>query len=255
VRGVKVVAVNTIREGIRDKVFLNLLLFGVLMIGASVLMGDLSIGQSEKFIKDIGLAAISLIGVLTAILLSTGLLHRELDRRTVYSVIYRPIPRWHFLLGKYLGICAIVALNVAVMNVMFLTLLLIRGYAVQPELFKAIYLTYAEAALMASVGTLLSLIFSPTPSVIFTAAIYVAGQMTGELREMASASQALASRYIAQALYYLLPNLGALNLRAQAAYGLPIDPLYLLRASVYAAAYVALIIALAMWRFERRELG
>jgi len=254
-RRIGVIAINTVRECVRDKIFLNLLIFGALMIGVSILIGDLSIGQKGKFIKDIGLGAISIIGAITAILLSTGLIRREIDRKTIYSVIYRPMPRWNFLLGRYLGICLTIGLNVLIMSLIFFALLSIGRYGIQAGMFKAILMTYMELILIASIGLLLSLLLSSTPSVIFTASIYVAGHMTAELKGMASAAQSGIHRFFLGAIYYIFPNLEALNLRAEAAYGMTIDHLYLLKACLYALAYTVVVLTIAMWWFERGELG
>lgn len=244
----------TIKEGIRDRIFLNLLLFGLLMIGLSLLICELSLGQEEKFIKDIGLATISIIGNLTAILLGVGSLQREFDRRTLHSVLYRPIPRWSFLTGKYVGVCATTLLNVMAMSAILLILISVRGYPVRFGMLKAVYMICLEIGLVAAIGISLSLVFPFAPSVIFTAAIYMMGQMIGVLREMFASERGI-SRYIIWGIYHLLPNFGALNVRGQAAYGLPIDPIYMVRATVYAFAYIALLMALASFRFERRELG
>mgnify|MGYP000194444595 CR=1 FL=1 len=254
-RPIKAVAMATIKEGIRDKVFLNLLVFGSLLVLASILIGELSIGQREKFMKDIGLASISLIGALTAILLSTGSIRRELERRTIYSMLYRPIRRWKYLLGKYLGVCAVVGLDVFLMSAVFAGVLLLRGYSLHLGLLKAILLTYIGLALIASVGILFSLLASSTLSVLFTGAIYAAGHMSVELKEMGAASKEALTRLLSKAIYYVLPNLGALDVRGEAAYGLPIDNLLVLRLAIYGLAYAGLIVIAASVIFERRELG
>ncbi|HEX29799.1 TPA: hypothetical protein ENG04_06925 [Candidatus Poribacteria bacterium] len=253
-RAISAIGSITIKEGIRDKVFLNLLLFGLLMLGLSLLIGDLSMGQEEKFVKDLGLAAISIIGNLTAILLSVGSLHREFDRRTLYSVLYRPIPRWGFLIGKYVGVCATTLLNVMAMSLIFLILISIRGYPIGIGMLKAVYMICLEVGLIAAIGMLLLQVLPFAPSVIFTAALYVAGQMIDVLREMVASERGI-SRGIIWAVYHLLPNFGALNVRSQAAYGLPIDPIYLVRATAYVLLYIALLMTLSSFRFERGDLG
>lgn len=254
-RAVKAVALAAIKEGVRDKIFLNLLVFGSLLVLASMLVGELSIGQRGKFMKDIGLASISLIGALTAILLGTGSIRRELERRAICSVLYRPIRRWKYLLGKYLGVCAVVGIDVLLMSVLFFGVLLLRGYSVHPGLFKAILLTYVGLSITASIGLLFSLVASSTLSVLFTGAIYAAGHMSAELREIGAASGEALMRLLSKAIYYALPNLGALDVRGEAAYGLPIDNLLLLKLTIYGLAYAGLILIAASAIFERRELG
>src|SRR5262249_29987946 len=153
---VMTVAVNTFRETLRDKILYNLVVFALLLIGTSVLLGTLSIGEQARIVNDLGLAAINLVAVIIAIFVGVGLVSKEIERRTIYTLLARPITRGQFVLGKYLGLVLIVMVNVGIMFAMFLATVFISGYTVHPSLFQAVQLILVEALLVMSLALLFS---------------------------------------------------------------------------------------------------
>jgi len=111
------IARNAFREAVRDRVLYNLVLFVLLLTGASIFIGELSGGQERKVIVDLGLSAMLLFGVFIAIFVGVGLVYKEIERRTIYAVFSKPVGRGEFLVGKYFGLCLTLLVNVLVMGV------------------------------------------------------------------------------------------------------------------------------------------
>ena len=203
---IKAIALNTLKEATRDKVFHNLLVFAILVIIASVLIGDLSIGANEKIIKDIGLAAILVFGILTAIFVGIGLVSKEIERRTLYTLLAKPVHRYEFLFGKYFGLCLTLLVNTATMAFfLFLVVKWQRG-SFNLLLLKAILLIYCELALVTAIALLFSTISGSTLSAVFTSALYIIGHLTTDLKDIGSTAKSQFSRFLIDLCYYILPN-------------------------------------------------
>src|SRR6266704_6722074 len=141
------IARNAFREAVRDRVLYNLVVFVLLLIGGAIFLGELSAGQEAKIIVDLGLSAILLFGVFIAIFVGVGLVSKEIERRTLYAILSKPIGRGEFLLGKYLGLCLTLLVNVAVMSVgLSLALMVVkRGWdPLVTRIWPAILLIYFE---------------------------------------------------------------------------------------------------------------
>src|ERR1700733_7097601 len=111
-----VVAVNTFRESVRDRVLYNLIFFALVMIAAAVIVGKISIGVEHEVIINLGLTAISLFGLVMAIFIGVGLVYKEIEKRTLYSLLAKPVRRWQFLTGKYAGLLLTLVVNTAFMT-------------------------------------------------------------------------------------------------------------------------------------------
>src|SRR5207253_11226608 len=153
---ITVIALNTFRETLRDKILYNLVFFGLLLIGSSILLSTLTIGEQVKIIEDIGLASINLFGVIIAIFVGIGLVSKEIEKRTIYSIIAKPVPRYLFLLGKYSGLALTLFVNVSIMAAGFFLALLASGVTVQLALLKAIGLIFMELLVITAVAVLFS---------------------------------------------------------------------------------------------------
>jgi ABC-type transport system involved in multi-copper enzyme maturation permease subunit len=250
---VLVIALNTFRETLRDKILYNLLIFSVLLIGASVLLGELTIAEHKKVVTDMGLAAINLIGFLIAAFVGIGLVSKEIERRTVYTIMARPISRTQFLLGKYAGLTLTLSVNVLIMMAVFLVTLLTNGAPVHLALFQAVWLMFVELLVVTAVALLFSTFSSATLSAIFTLAIYVIGHLTADLKGIASKTESVVLKRITDGLYYVFPNLEMLNVKGQAAWGVSIPLSYQVMASTYGILYAALLLMVACVVFQRRD--
>jgi Cu-processing system permease protein len=248
-----VVAGNTFRETIRDKILYNLVLFAVLLIGTSTLLGTLTIGEQARIVNDLGLAAINLVAVIIAIFVGIGLVTKEIERRTVYTILARPITRVQFVLGKYMGLGLIVIVNIAIMFVMFLGTILLTGNVIHGSLFQAVELILVETLLVMAMALFFSTFSSSTLSATMTLGLFVIGHLTSDLKGIAEKSQSQFTEAALTALYYICPNLEMLNIKGQAASGLLVAAGYQATATVYGLLYAGLLLTGACFIFQRRD--
>lgn len=248
-----VIAMNTFRETLRDKILYNLVFFGLLLIGSSILLSTLTIGEQAQIIQDIGLASINVFGVLIAIFVGIGLVSKEIDKRTIYSIIAKPIPRYQFLLGKYCGLALTLLVNVVIMTAGFFLTLLAGRVGFSPALQWAIGLIVMELLVITAVAVLFSTFTTPTLSATYTLAIYVIGHLTDDLRVLGSKLSNDPTKDLLDLLYYALPNLEYFNIKGQAVHGIVIEPLYLASALAYGIAYSIVVLGLACVIFQRRD--
>jgi ABC-type transport system involved in multi-copper enzyme maturation permease subunit len=260
------VAIAVFRESVRDKVFYNLVLFALLLIGASILIGQLTAGQDVKIIKDLGLAATSLFGLFIAIFVGINLVSKEVDRRSVYPLLAKPIRRAEFIVGKYAGLLLTLLANVAVMSVALYAVLffLARGVppqiqaawdapALDPALLEAMALIYLHLAIVTAVALFFSTYSSPMLSAVFTLGIYVVGQFNADLQHFDRIVSAPAAVAIAKACYYVLPDFARFDVKLAVVHGIPVSGAYLAATAGYAALYVAALLCGAILIFSRRD--
>ena len=248
-----IIAKNTFRENLRDRILYNLLFFAALLIGASVVLGDLTFTEQKKIVTDVGLAAINVVGVIIAIFVGVGLVSKEIEKRTIYTLMARPINRVQFILGKYVGLGLTLAINAGVMLAVFLATLLMSGTPIHGGLFQATQLMFVELLLVMAMALLFSTFSTATLSATFTVALYLVGHVSTELKGLAANSQHEVLRVVANAVYYLCPNLEMLNVKGPAAAGAPISLLYQTGATVYGLLYAGLLLVLACVVFQRRD--
>jgi ABC-type transport system involved in multi-copper enzyme maturation permease subunit len=260
------IAVNVFRESVRDKVLYNLVLFAVLLTGASYLIGQLTAGQDVKIIKDLGLSAASLFGLFIAVFIGIGLVSKEVERRSIYSLLAKPIRREQLILGKYAGLTLTLAVNVAVMAAAIYVVLAYMAWrtppniraawdapALDPRLLEAVLLIFVELMLVTAVALCFSTFSSPLLSAAFTFGFYVVGHFTTDLREFQQVVDSPAAAGIGRALYWTLPNLAQFDIKADIVHGVHVPAGYLAIAIAYAAVYIAILLVIAMTVFSRRD--
>lgn len=248
-----VIALNTFKENLRDKILFNLVVFGLMLIGSSVLLGSLTIGEQAKLMKDLGLASINIFGVLIAVFVGIGLVSKEIEKRTIYSIIAKPIPRYQFILGRYSGLALTLSVNIAIMAVGFALVLLLGNVSLDIGLMKAIGLIFLELLLIVAVAIMFSTFTTPTLSATFTLAIYVIGHLTGDLKAFGDKLENPLLSGVLNVLYYALPNLAHFNVKSEAAHGIPISWNYLLVTVSYGVVYAASVMVAACMIFQRRD--
>ena len=255
-RRVVAIARNTFREAVRDRVLYNLVLFVLLLSVGTVFLGAASASQDAKIIVDFGLTAMLLFGAFIAIFVGVGLVWKEIERRTLYAIFAKPVGRGEFLLGKYLGLCVTLALNVAVMGTgVTLVLLYVAGGSTPLllALWPTVALIYLELTILTAVALLFSAFSSPIFALFGSLAVVLIGHFTTDLKGFAGLFDAPAMRAVLTALYYGLPNLSTFSLITPAAHGIAPAPLYLATALVYAAAWDVALLAAAVLLFARRD--
>ncbi len=250
------VAYNTYREAVRDRVLYNLIVFALLMIGAAVLFGQISIGIERQVLINLGLAAISLFGLAIAIFIGIGLVSKEMEKRTLYTVLAHPVRRWQFLVGKFFGLSYTLVVNTFFMTVGFFAALLYvsRGWQ-QPNvyLFVAIYFIVLEFLIVTSLAMMFSTFSSPLLSAVLAFGMFVIGTFAEDLRGFAELIKGPA-HYVVLGVAYVVPNLGSLNVIASVAHDQPVAGHLVLTNTAYAIAYTAVALAASVIIFEYRNL-
>jgi ABC-type transport system involved in multi-copper enzyme maturation permease subunit len=250
------IARNAFREAVRDRVLYNLVLFVLLLTAGAIFLGELSGGQEAKIIVDLGLSSILLFGVFIAIFVGVGLVHKEIERRTIYAILSKPIGRGEFLLGKYLGLCLTLLVNVLVMGAgVSLALLYVkRGWdPLVIRIWPAILLIYLELAILTAVALLFSSFSSPALSALLTFFVFIAGHFSADLKTFAASLGGTAARWFFTGLYYLLPNFANYSQITQAAHGYAPGAATLLVALLYAMLYAGVVLAAGTLVFNQRN--
>ena len=250
------IARNAFREAVRDRVLYNLVLFVLLLTAASIFIGELSGGQERKVIVDLGLSAMLLFGVFIAIFVGVGLVYKEIERRTIYAVFSKPVGRGEFLVGKYLGLCLTLLVNVSVMAVgVSLALLYVSGGwdPLLKTIWPAVLLIYMELMLLTATALLFSSFSSPALSALLTFLVFIIGHFSADLKSLAESLGTGVSRWLFTGLYYLLPNLANYSFITPAAHGHAPGASFVFAAGLYALVYIAVILAAATLIFSRRN--
>lgn len=247
------IAGNTVREAIRHRVLYTLLFFALTLIGTGVLLATLSYVERDRILQDIGLSATRVFAVAIAIFVGIHLVHREVDRRTIFTVLSKPITRSEFLLGKYLGLVATLWLQIAVMGLAFVAVSLLAGAPLGRVHAAALALIGAEVAVVVAVALFFSSFTTPMLASLFTAGLWVIGQLSRDLRALGAQSDSEGVRNATAALYRALPDFQAFDLGAHAARGLAIAASDVWLPLAYATGYAVLVLTVATWIFERRD--
>lgn len=250
---VAAIALNTFREAVRDRILYAILIFALVMLAGSTILVTISVGGEVKIIKDLGLTSISIFGTLIAIFLGIGLVSKEIERRTLYTIITKPIHRYQFILGKYLGLVLTLLVNVAVMALGLLGLAYLWEGVSSLRLVFAVLFIFLELMLVTALALLFSAFSSPTLSAIFTLCLFVAGHLSSDLRLFAARFGGAVTKLSAETLYFLLPNLSRLNFKDQAVHGFGVDGGSMGLSFLYAMFYIAALVLAAMAIFERRD--
>jgi len=249
------IALNTYRESIREKLLVIALFFGGILMASSYMLSPLAVGARHKILLDVGLAAISLLGVLTAVMIGGTLLHKEIERRAVYMVLARPVSRLEYLLGKFWGILLAISSVVALMTCVMVATLLLGRVALRPIIFAAVYLSLLEVAVICSIVVLFSTFTTPILTSFFTICIFIAGSLSGDLRAFADKFGGTAVKRIMEILFVALPNLKVFDLRHEAVHDLAYEATDLGLATLYAVVYCGAALYISYMIFRRREFA
>src|SRR5208283_1873222 len=256
-RNVLTVAANTFREAVRDRVLYNLVVFALLIITAAIFVGQISIGIEQSIIVSLGLTAISVIGLFIAVFIGVGLVSKEMDKRTLYALLAKPVERWEFLLGKFCGLVMTLTVNTSAMAVgLYLALWTAKHTLEKSDIWilVAVYLILLKLALIVALALLFSCFTTPFLAILFTAGIYVAGLFAGDLRTMKAVDLTPATMKLLKGISYLLPNFENFNVMGAVAHGRAVPGALVAHATLYAAVYGAVVLIAAAAIFSRRNL-
>jgi ABC-type transport system involved in multi-copper enzyme maturation permease subunit len=252
-----VVAINTFREAVRDRVLYNLIFFALLMMGAAILVGQISVGIDRLVIVNLGLSAISIFGIIMAIFIGVGLVYKEIEKRTLYSLLAKPIKRWEFIIGKFGGLLLTLAVNTSLMLLgLFAALHYVSHHLERVDIgiLEAAYFILLQLALITALALFFSCFSSPMLSTLFTLGIYVAGVFAPDIRDISMLTKNPIVEWVCRTIYYLLPNFHNFNVIALAGHGEHIPSSLLWQNTAYAALYVAVLLLASTAVFSGRNL-
>jgi len=252
---VKILAIarNTFREAVRDRVFALVGAFGVVLMVSSIVLSPLSVGAQQKLVADIGLAGISFFAVLVVLFVGSGLVHKELDKRTIMTLLSKPVSRFEYLVGKYLGLLLTIVCMMAMMGVLFVVALLVTGNEFQWVYLLSIALTFCEMVVITAVVIFFSSFTGPLLTGLFTMGIFISGRMLSDVLEFAHVTQNPTVEQTVRVLRNIVPNLDLFDVRTAAVHGLPIEGGHVVWAVAYMALYSLGLVIAAELVFRRRE--
>ena len=254
------------RESVRDRVPYSIVVFAVLMIGASYLISQLTAGQDMKIIKDLGLAALSIFGLLIAVFIGVGLVTKEVEKRSVYGLLTKPLSRAEFLLGKYAGLVMTLAVNLSVMTLALYAVLFYSNMqapaglrasweapGVDPRMLIAIVLIFAELMLVTALALFFSTFSSPLWATLLTLGLWVAGHFNSDLRNFGAVVDSAPAIWIARVVYYVIPNLAPFDVKAEVIHGIHVGAGHVAYTLAYAALYIGILLTGSVTIFGRRD--
>jgi ABC-type transport system involved in multi-copper enzyme maturation permease subunit len=250
---IRAIALHTLKEAIRDRILYLILFFAVICIGFSRLLALLTIGDRVKIIKDVGLSSLSLFGALMAILIGTGLVYKEIDKKTIYTLLSKPIHRYQFLLGKFFGLVLTLFIMLLLMSIIFLALIFFHTFKIEWQMLIAILYIFLELCLITSVALLFSCFSTPILSSIFSLAFYLIGHTAWGLETLIVKIKSGFGKAVAQALYQFLPDLENFNFRTEVVHNLPIPPSIFLFSALYGIFYTLFVLTIALLIFRKRD--
>ena len=252
-----VVALNTFREAVRDRVLYNLVFFALLMMAAAVAVGQISIGIEETVIVSLGLSAISVIGLLISIFIGVALVSKEMDKRTLYALLAKPVRRWEFVLGKFGGLVLTLAVNTAAMALGLLLVMLYVKHSLErgdTAVLVAVYFIWLKLALVVALALMFSCFTTPLLAILFTVGLYIVGLYVQELRNLPVEVMSPAMAAFTKWLSYLLPNFENFNVMAMAAHQRAVPGALILQNTLYTVIYCAIVLTAAAAVFSKRNL-
>lgn len=247
------IAMNTFKEAVRDRILYAILVFAIAMIASTVILARIGAGSGEKVIRDIGLGFISIFGVLIAIFIGIGLVYKEIDRRTIYTIVSKPIHRFQFILGKYLGLVLTLFVNVAIMTAALIGIIYLGEGIWDVRLVAASVMILVELMVITGVAVLFSSFSTPALSAIFTLSLFAIGRLLNDLRIFGEQYAGPGAREVIRGLYYILPNLGRFNISTEVVHGLPLAEVFSGMTILYGLLYVVTLLSLTVLIFQRRD--
>lgn len=248
------IARNAFREAVRDRVLYNLVLFVLLITAAAIFLGEITAGQEARVITNLGLTAMLVFGAFISIFVGIGLVSKEIEKRTVFAIFAKPVGRGEFLVGKYLGLCLTLAVNIIVMGAgLSLALFYVGSASLAVSIWSAVFLIFLELTILTAVAILFSSFSSPALSALLTFFVFVIGHSSAALKDMAENLGTAAAQFFFNALFYVLPNLAHFSFVTAAANGKTPSPNHIFGAVAYAVVYVSILLAASVLIFSRRN--
>ncbi|MEZ4399993.1 MAG: ABC transporter permease subunit [Kofleriaceae bacterium] len=254
------VALNTFREAARSKVLYGLVGLVFVINLLAVVVGEMSLTQQARVARDFGLAGISIAGALTAIYLGVALLYGEIQRRTIYAIISKPIGRWEFVVGKYLGMALVLTLAVVLFALAMVLLLRFQDVPLTGAVIRAVVLAWFEVLTVAAVAVFFSSFSSPFLSGIFALALWIIGRLTPDLRAAVASTHTPWIKYAAKGALAIVPDLHLYALSGRAIDGTHVSVNgtfvgwgYVATGALHGALWIGALLVLACAVFRKRD--
>lgn len=260
------VARHVFKESVRDRVLYSIAAFAVILVAASLVVGQITAGQDLKIIKDLGLSTIELAGLVMAVFIGIGLVAREIDRRSLYNVLSKPLPRWEFVVGKFVGLVLTITINLALMTAAFYVVLAVIGWtspepirrsweapAVDPALLVAVFMILGELVVLTAVALFFSTFSSSALlSLVLTLGVWIAGVESEDLRRF---GDLVSSPFVplVSAIGWVVPAFSAFDIKAAVVHGQPVPASFVIWRGMYALVYASVTLIASMLIFARRE--
>ncbi len=261
-KNIAIIAWNTFRESVRDKILYNIVFLTIALAFFSVVLGEWSVFDRAHVIKSTTLSIMSVSGLLISVFVGISLVQKEIQRRTVLTLLSKPIGRASFIVGKYFGLMGVVASHLGILTVVYYAILLLTSSSPTLSLLSAIYLVFFELAIVVAVALLFSSFSTPVMSALFTLGVYFAGHLSGQLLEQVRFVQRMGEingtsgvilEKAAVVIHAIFPGLYRFNVSSYVVHGLALPEGYLLWSTLYAIGYAAVFLAIASWWFSKRD--
>ena len=248
------IAKNAFREAVRDRILYNLILFVLLITASAAFLGEMTAGEEARVIVNLGLSSVLIFGTFISIFVGVSLVWKEIEKRTIYSIFSKPVGRGEFIIGKYLGLCLTLFVNVAVMGAgVTLALVYVGGQRFAVSIWPAVLLIFLELTILTSVGIMFSSFSTPALSALLTFFIFVIGHFSSSLRDLAQDLGSAKAKIVFDAFYYLLPNFSHFSYVNETANGIPAPASMIGGAILYAVIYNIILLTATIVIFNRRN--
>lgn len=244
---------QTFRQAIRNKILYGIGFFALLIMLFSLVLGELSLYEQERVIKNVGLALLSLLGVALAIFTGVGMLQREIQEKTIYTILSKPIPRSAAILGKFIGIALTLAVELGLMYCFFLLILWMRGAAIHAVLFEAFWLIYCQSLIITAAALLCATFSDKLLSTLLCIGLFILGSLYEQIGYFCERQESQALRAVMRSAQFLLPNFSQFNLSGAVTYNIEVSAGYVAFASLQALAAIVVLLGIAAIIFERRD--
>lgn len=248
-----IIAKNTFLETLRDRALYGVLFFAVFMLVASLFLGQISLHQEEKIVRDLGLTSISLFSTVITLFLGSKIIYNEIEKRTIYLLISKPVARWAIVVGKWLGLSLLIFLVQCILTICFWGIMSIQAIDFPSTYMVAIAMSYIEQIILIAIAVCFSTFTSPIVTIFSTLMFYLIGHVSTDFIELSHITENPLLQKISYGLYYIVPNLDYFNVQVFAIYGVSLTPYYFLYAGLYAILWLSLILFLSCCIFTRRE--
>jgi len=249
-----IIAVNTFKESLRKRTLYILLVFAFIVIGASKFFSFLTAEEELKMIKDVSFSTIEFFGALIAIFGALGALSGEIEKRTIFTLLSKPVTRRNLFMGKFLGMCLILLLNFVLISLFFIGLLIFKKNPPDIETFKTLLLIYVELVLISTITLTVATFATDAFNIIFSFFLYIVGHLISYGKQLTERADNVILKGFGQIIYTIVPNYENFAIRDKVVVGVPVSWSYVFKTLTYGVLYIAIVILIGLYFFQKREV-